>query len=101
MGRTALSDWIRLLSHRIVRKSGAIIRAHATRHDVTLESGTRLGPYQVLSLIGAGGMGEVYRAVDTRLGRTVAIKIVSDHWRHGPELRARFKIEAEAIAALA
>jgi hypothetical protein len=46
-------------------------------------------------------MGEVYRAVDTRLGRTVAIKIVSDDWRRRPELQARFKIEAEAIAALA
>jgi Tol biopolymer transport system component len=45
-------------------------------------------------------MGEVYRAVDTRLGRTVAIKVISDHWRDRPDLRARFKIEAEAVAAL-
>jgi dienelactone hydrolase/cbb3-type cytochrome oxidase subunit 3 len=60
-------------------------------------AGTRLGPYEVLGLIGAGGMGEVYRARDTRLDRTVAIKILSSA---DPDLKARFTREAKAIAAL-
>src|SRR5437660_1131125 len=62
-----------------------------------LESGARLGPYDILSLLGAGGFGEVYKARDTRLDRTVAIKILPSA---DPELRARFEREAKAIAAL-
>ncbi len=62
--------------------------------------GTRLGPYEIVAPIGAGGMGEVYRASDTRLHRTVAIKVVSERLRDRPDLRARFRIEAEAIAAI-
>ncbi len=65
-----------------------------------LESGTRLGPYQIVSPLGAGGMGEVYRAVDTRLDRTVAIKILPSELAHDPERRSRFEREAKAIAAL-
>src|SRR5713101_4959686 len=59
-----------------------------------LAPGTRLGPYEILSILGAGGMGEVYRATDTRLGRTVAIKTLNGE--HGD----RFEREARAIAAL-
>jgi serine/threonine-protein kinase len=67
---------------------------------VALAPGTKLGPYDIAALIGTGGMGEVYRATDTRLGRTVAIKVIANRWRERPDLRARFRIEAEAIAAL-
>ncbi len=65
-----------------------------------LAPGTRLGPYQVLSTLGAGGMGVVYRARDTRLGRDVAIKVLPQHLSKSVEARARFEREASAIAAL-
>ena len=65
-----------------------------------LEVGTRLGAYELLGPIGAGGMGEVYRARDTRLKRTVAIKVLSSAMLERPEARARFQREALAIAAL-
>src|SRR5438105_15484395 len=64
---------------------------------MSLSAGTRLGPHEVLSAIGAGGMGEVRKARDTRLDRTVAIKILPSA---DPDLRARFEREAKAIAAL-
>src|SRR5207245_1463310 len=63
-------------------------------------SGKRLGPYEILSAIGAGGMGEVYRARDTRLERTVAVKILPDHLADRSELRERFEREARTIASL-
>ena len=65
-----------------------------------LAAGTRLGPYEVLGLIGAGGMGEVYKARDTRLDRTVAIKILPAELSADPERRTRFEREARAVAAL-
>ena len=65
-----------------------------------LQPGARLGPYEILELAGAGGMGEVYRARDTRLHRTVALKLASDRMSTDPRLRARFQHEARAIAAL-
>jgi serine/threonine protein kinase/Tfp pilus assembly protein PilF len=65
-----------------------------------LASGTRLGPYAVTSLIGAGGMGEVYKAADTRLSRTVAIKVLAEHVASDPEQRQRFEREAKAISSL-
>ena len=64
------------------------------------DPGTRLGPYEILELAGAGGMGEVYRARDTRLRRTVAIKVASAPMSADPHLRSRFQNEARAIAAL-
>jgi serine/threonine protein kinase len=67
---------------------------------MSLAAGTRLGPYEVLGLIGAGGMGEVYKARDTRLDRTVAIKILPNERSADPERRARFGCEAHAVAAL-
>jgi len=67
---------------------------------MSLASGARLGPYQILGPLGAGGMGEVYRARDTRLDRDVAIKTVSADVSGDPERRARFEREAKAIAAL-
>ena len=67
---------------------------------MTLTSATKLGPYEIESLVGAGGMGEVYRARDTRLQRTVAIKILPVHLSSSPELHARFVQEAKAISGL-
>jgi serine/threonine protein kinase len=63
-------------------------------------TGKRLGPYEILSAIGAGGMGEVYRAKDTRLNRIVAIKVLPSHLADSPELRERFEREARTIASL-
>src|ERR1051325_5789567 len=65
-----------------------------------LGPGVRLGPYEIVSLLGAGGMGEVYRARDVRLDRTVAIKILSGALAADADSRARFEQEARAIAAL-
>ena len=67
---------------------------------MAIPPGTRLGPHEVLAAIGAGGMGEVYRARDTRLDRIVAIKILPDHLAHRTDLRERFEREARAIASL-
>jgi serine/threonine protein kinase len=65
-----------------------------------LPSGTKLGPYEVQSPIGAGGMGEVYRAKDTRLDRTVAVKILPSHLSDNPDAKQRFDREARAISSL-
>ena len=65
-----------------------------------LTPGTKLGPYQIESLLGAGGMGEVYRARDTRLDRTVAIKILTQGVADTPEIRQRFEREARAVSSL-
>jgi serine/threonine protein kinase/Tol biopolymer transport system component len=67
---------------------------------VALTSGTKLGPYEILSPLGAGGMGEVYRARDSRLGRDVAIKVLAQHLSLNPELKERFEREARAISSL-
>lgn len=65
-----------------------------------LTAGTKLGPYEILAAIGAGGMGEVYRARDTRLERTVAVKVLATHLSSNPDLRQRFEREARAISSL-
>ena len=67
---------------------------------MALDAGTRLGPYEVVALIGAGGMGEVYKASDTRLNRTVAIKVLPPYWADSPDMKARFDREAQTIASL-
>ena len=67
---------------------------------MALISGTKLGPYEIQSQLGAGGMGEVYRATDTRLGRAVAIKVLASHLSSSPELKQRMEREARAISAL-
>jgi len=66
----------------------------------TLSPGSRLGPYEVLEPIGAGGMGEVYKASDTRLARTVAIKILGRRWTTNAEMRQRFEREAHTLGSL-
>jgi len=63
-------------------------------------AGSKLGPYEILSAIGAGGQGEVYKARDTRLNRTVAIKVLSSHFSNNAEMKARFEREAQTIAGL-
>ena len=67
---------------------------------MSLPSGTRLGPYEIQSAIGAGGMGEVYKARDTRLDRSVAIKVLPPDVSADPDRRARFEREAKTIAGL-
>ena len=65
-----------------------------------LSPGTRLGPYQIDAPLGAGGMGEVYQATDTRLDRSVAIKVLPAHVADEPDLRQRFEREAKTISSL-
>ena len=67
---------------------------------MALPSGTRLGVYEIISPLGAGGMGEVYRARDTRLGREVAVKVLPDAVAADPERIARFEREAKVLASL-
>src|SRR3984893_2625731 len=67
---------------------------------MALTSGTRLGSYEVVAPIGAGGMGEVYQAHDTKLGRDVAIKVLPEAFAHDPERLSRFQREAEMLASL-
>src|SRR6202140_2288523 len=67
---------------------------------MALSSGTKLGPYEIQSPLGAGGMGEVYRALDTRLDRTVAIKVLASHLSSSPELKQRMEREGRAISSL-
>ncbi len=67
---------------------------------MTLTSGTKLGPYDIESMLGAGGMGEVYRARDARLNRTVAIKVLPKSFSADPDRMQRFVQEARAAAAL-
>ena len=63
-------------------------------------AGDKLGRYEILAPIGAGGMGEVYRARDTRLNREVALKVLPDDFAHDPARRRRFEQEARVVAAL-
>ena len=67
---------------------------------MSIETGRKLGPYEVVAPIAAGGMGEVYKARDTRLERTVAVKVLPEHLSSRPELRERFEREARAVSAL-
>src|SRR5262245_26105832 len=67
---------------------------------MSLSAGAKLGPYEIQSAIGAGGMGEVYRAIDMNLGRQVAIKVLPDAFAQDPERVARFEREAKTLASL-
>ena len=67
---------------------------------MALSRGDKLGPYEILSPLGAGGMGEVYKARDTRLDRFVAVKVLPEHIAAREDLRARFEREARAVASL-
>jgi eukaryotic-like serine/threonine-protein kinase len=65
-----------------------------------LPAGTRLGPYEIVDPLGAGGMGEVYRAKDSRLGRDVAVKVLPQHLSANAEVRERFEREAKTVSSL-
>jgi serine/threonine protein kinase len=67
---------------------------------LSFDAGSRLGPFEILGLLGSGGMGEVYKARDTRLDRTVAIKVLPSHLSENKDRRARFDREARAISRL-
>ena len=67
---------------------------------MSLASGTKLGPYEIQSPLGAGGMGEVYRALDTRLDRTVAVKVLPAHLSSDASLKQRLEREAKAVSKL-
>ena len=67
---------------------------------MTLDAGSRLGPYEITSRLGAGGMGEVYQALDTRLDRSVAIKVLPSELAHNDQLQQRFEREAKTISQL-
>ena len=67
---------------------------------MALPAGTKLGPYEIVAPLGAGGMGEVYRAKDTKLDREVAIKVLPPAWASDPARLARFEREAKVLAAL-
>src|SRR6476619_5723063 len=67
---------------------------------MTIESGSKLGPYEIQSRIGAGGMGEVWKALDTRLERAVAIKVLAGHLSASADVRQRFEREAKTISQL-
>ena len=81
--------------------TSAALRSRAYTHvDVALPPGTRLGVYEITAQIGAGGMGEVYRATDTNLKRSVAIKVLPASVAGDADRLARFQREAEVLAAL-
>ena len=82
------------------RRSGRPVESAHLDSTMALAPGTRLGPYAITAPLGAGGMGEVYKATDTRLDRTVAIKVLPEHVAADPELRQRFEREAKTLAAL-
>jgi serine/threonine protein kinase len=67
---------------------------------VSLAAGSKLGPYEIQSPLGAGGMGEVYKARDTRLDRVVAIKVLPQHLSDNADLKQRFEREARTISSL-
>lgn len=67
---------------------------------MAIPAGTRLGPYEITDAIGAGGMGEVYSARDSKLGRDVAIKVLPEAFAHDPERLIRFQREAKVLASL-
>jgi serine/threonine protein kinase len=85
---------------RVPRANGRDALPAIITVNVTLPAGTRLGPYEIVVPIGAGGMGEVYRARDTRLSRDVALKLLPASLVHDPSRLQRFEQEARATSAL-
>jgi serine/threonine protein kinase len=80
--------------------AGNIIPSLVKNFSVSLTSGSRLGPYEIVSPLGAGGMGEVYRARDSKLKRDVAVKVLPDAFVRDPDRLARFEREAQLLASL-
>src|SRR5687767_4132458 len=98
-GISVTSSSVRL-SVRIVVRFTSGVNEDNLRPEMPLPSGTRLGPYEVVSPLGAGGMGEVYRARDTRLGREVAVKVLLPEVSADDSRRRRFEQEARSASAL-
>ena len=73
---------------------------HRNDASMTLSPGSRLGPYEIVAALGAGGMGEVYRARDSRLARDVAVKVLPEDLLEGEERKQRFEREAKLLASL-
>src|SRR5262252_2962225 len=90
----------RRLPYRVAGIAESLSTLDSRVEDVSLAPRTRLGIYEVVSALGAGGMGEVYRARDTKLGRDVALKILPDAFSRDPDRVARFTREAQVLAAL-
>src|SRR3982074_2025890 len=88
------------MAHVPERASGHSLVRYNCAPQMALTSGTKLGPYEIQSPLGAGGMGEVYRARDTRLDRIVAIKVLTCSVVTSPELKQRFEREARTISRL-
>jgi serine/threonine protein kinase/Tol biopolymer transport system component len=91
--------WSRYM-HSVPAGQSLLIAGDIIARLMALTSGTKLGPYEIQSALGAGGMGEVYRARDTRLDRTVAVKILASHLSSSPELKQRMEREGRAISSL-
>src|SRR5262245_46252470 len=87
-------------AQRFIDRPALQVTAEKLAEDPPSLVGRKLGPYQILGVLGAGGMGEVYRAKDTRLDRTVAIKVLSKHFSQRTDLKQRFGREARAVASL-
>ncbi len=100
MPRPARAATRRAIASRLWECRTALGCAARIFPPLTLEPGSRVGPYQVVAPLGAGGMGEVHRARDTRLGRDVALKTLPSSFAADPERRARFEQEARAASAL-
>lgn len=90
----------RWLTEHVIRPESAPLAIQSFDTPMPLTAGTRLGPHEILAAIGAGGMGEVYKARDTRLGRDVALKMLPDEVAGDASRRHRFEQEARAVAAL-
>ena len=98
-GRNLAKERLLRVLTRIKRQCG-LWRYTLRRQSVALAAGKRLGPYEIAEQLGAGGMGEVYRATDTRLDRTVAIKVLPEHLAERVDLHQRFQREARAVSSL-
>jgi Tol biopolymer transport system component len=98
--RSLESDSAGALDSPAIANVSGLSRAAPRTICPSLAGGTRLGPYEIVDLLGSGGMGEVYRARDTRLNRAVAIKILPQSFGRNPDALARFEREAQVIAAL-
>src|SRR6516164_3590352 len=98
--RSALSCPIRDGLLRFLRPEIRTILLRQTGELCVLAAARRLGPYEIVAPLGAGGMGEVYRARDMRLGREVAVKVLPQACANNPDRLARFEREARAVAAL-